>query len=195
MKKNYVNYLLLMILCVSLGACNNDPNISSGLTKQADKLSKATENINQNANSNETANKQENLVPALPEEGETFLGDWVIKRDIKTGTVSAYSREDINGLLGKRLTYASNVAIYDGSVCKNPVYKEARYSKKDFFENRYVSFETLGIEGDTITEINIYTDKNYKNTWDSTGSCFLIKDKDTLIVFDQGVYFELNRLK
>jgi len=143
-----------------------------------------------------TGNIQEEKTGNGESKNISYYGDWKITKDIGYGPASVYDQNDINHLIGKVVTYSeSNAGIAPDDV-KNPYYKETKYTNNDFLFNYNVKFENLGIESETIELIEIYLDKNLKNYYLETGGTFFLTEKeDKLIMFDQGVFFEMERIK
>ncbi|MCM1991825.1 hypothetical protein [Oceanirhabdus seepicola] len=128
---------------------------------------------------------------------EIYLGDWRIKKVLASGRGTTYSSDDINYILNKVLYFSKEEAscfgddiIYLDMVAKNPVYSKSVISKEDFESGwrHYVLFEDLGIQRDSITEINASDSKG-------NGSILYIKDSNTMILYGGGVFFELERIE
>lgn len=124
--------------------------------------------------------------------GEIYFGEWVINQ-VQAYGVGTFSGEDAESLLGKSLSFAVNEASYFGDqpsdigkMASNPIYTETVISENDFVANYRIPFDNLGIEADTITEVNV-SDAN------GNVSTFFIKDDNTLIIYGGGTYFELVR--
>ena len=138
-------------------------------------------------------NKDINKLSLGEDAGSKMLGSWIIKRTVAFGKVSALSDEGINKLIGKRIKYSSNTANFGNKICKYPKYKKSRISEKDFFENNgYTSFKELGLQGDNVTMVEVFSEKeDYNNFWYTIGGRVFVKDKNTLIANYEGVFFEL----
>lgn len=123
-----------------------------------------------------------------------FYGEWIIKRAIAYGKVTAYDEQDIEKLLGKKITYLPNRASFENDVLIHPYFLVSRESKDEFFVNSNVTFEQLGVTANSITRVRIYTNKEHTKPWFSTGGIFYT-DNNILIMYDGGVYFALERIK
>lgn len=124
---------------------------------------------------------------------EDFYGNWLINRTVAFGKVSSLSDEEINELIGCSVEYSSNTAKFGNDICKNPVYKKSIISETNFFENNgYTTFKELGLQGDSVTMVEIFCEKeDYSNFWYTIGGRFFVKDNNTLITNYEGVFFEL----
>lgn len=124
---------------------------------------------------------------------EEFYGDWVINSVLAYGSAGTYSSEVAESLVGKSLSFSADKATCFGDepsylekVAKNPVYMATDITSSDFVSNYRMTFDKLGLEGDSVTEITaVDSERN--------GCTFFIKDNDTLIVYGGGTYFELVR--
>jgi hypothetical protein len=126
---------------------------------------------------------------------EPYLGQWQIKKELAFAPASTYSNDDIKAMIGKKLTFSKESATcfgdnieYLNNTAVNPTYKKTVISKTDFQTNNRVTFERLGITGDSITQIDAADAEG-------NGSTFFIKDNNTLILSGGGVYFELTRIQ
>jgi hypothetical protein len=140
------------------------------------------------------ANKKEQAQQAKEDsKTNTFLGNWIVKRDLVTGSVGAYGEAEINRLLSKEIVYSQAKAKFnDELTCPNPKYQKTVYNEEMFVKETRLTFKAIGINAKSITTVNVFDSKG--EYWSgSPASHFIIKDKDTLILADQGQYFELVR--
>jgi bla regulator protein blaR1 len=134
------------------------------------------------------------IVPdTLPVDQAVYYGDWVINRVLAYSQSGTYSKEDAESLVGKEMSFSADSATcfgdqagYVDTTASNPVYTATVYTSSDFISYYRMSFELLGLTGDSVTEI---TAKDSQGN----GSTLLIKDENTLIVVGGGTYFELLR--
>lgn len=124
----------------------------------------------------------------------SFYGEWEVKRLVDSPPVSMHNDEDINKMIGKKFLYAKEIASSSEHLLQNPVYKISTLSKYDFEVGYKMSLKKLDINSESIVQVMIYPDNTYKDTWDSTGNIFFIKDNDTLILYDIEC-FEMKRIK
>jgi bla regulator protein BlaR1 len=147
-----------------------------------------------NTNTNTNTTKQvQNTAASTNQAKEAFYGQWVIKQVLAYGPSGTYSTEDAKGLVGKSLSFSADKATCFGDdpsaitkVASKPVYKKAVIINSDFTANYRMTFDKLGIKGDSIKEITVSDSKGAVCT-------FLIKDDNTLILVGGGTYFELVR--
>ncbi|NEW04698.1 hypothetical protein GK047_01520 [Paenibacillus sp. SYP-B3998] len=178
-------YVLVILSTSSLAACNdhNPVNLSSSneLSQESIKVS-PTPSVSQ-------------------KKDEVFYGEWVIKKLLASDSITTHGDEDIQFLLGKKITYsADSVILYNETTLKNPHYKLSLNTKEEFSKenDNEISLEQLGIEGNSVTSVMIYEDEASKVPWiisgkNKIGWSFMIKDKDTLIIGNGGDFFELVR--
>lgn len=124
---------------------------------------------------------------------ESFYGDWQIEKILAFAPVSAYSEDDLKAILGKQLTFSKESANCFGDelaqlnqTAIKPAYEKSIRAKNDFEADSRVTFDSLGIESDSITEISAV---------DAEGNgCLLYqKDNNTLILYGGGVFLELKK--
>jgi predicted small lipoprotein YifL len=202
MKRLFISLSLIVILAVSITACGKKTNTKPPQIKNT-KTNNSTSNINTNTstsstdvtnttNSNNANNNSVNENQAG--QNQIYYGDWTIKKLLAYGPVGELSNNDIKKMIGEKISFSNQRAVYQGNICQNPAYKKTTISGSDFESNNKVSLSRLAVTSNSIDQVVVYTDNNFKNTWDSTGSTFYIKDQNTLILFVGGVYLELDRL-
>lgn len=189
MKRTFISFLLIMVLIVTLTACKSKSvaiNTSqNGDSAKHNNITKSSTDITNKTNNSSEENQ--------PEQSETYYGKWLIKKQLVYGPVGTYSNDDIKKMLGKKLSYSNEKAMYETNTCEKPAYKKSTISQTDFEASNKVKFSNLGITNNSIVQVIVYSDSSYKNIWNGTGCTFYIKDQNTLILFDGGVYFELDR--
>ncbi len=197
MKKSLLICLLTLVFAVSSGCNASTPNKQNDDTQKPTNVEQNKESINPNKQAIDSSSVEKNYLKGDNTEtaNERYFGTWIINRDITSGQASTYSKADIEKLLGKTITYSADLVSFFDNECKNPHYKKVTVSEDKFFEDFYVSFNRLGIKTKSIDFIDVYTDKESKEHWESVGSTFMVKDNDTLILFDNGEFFEVARLK
>ena len=188
MKWLMTTFFALAILITILSGCQNIfEKVKSGSNSDA---------ITNNDRSEEPlniVNSEDNLEKEIVND-EDFYGEWIIKQYYPFTGVTEYSVTDAEKLLGKRIIYSYNSVSFDEKSCNAPCFYIETVSKKDFEELNYYTFQQLNLETESIAAVDVYTDKDLKSLWDSIGSSFLIKDKNNLILFEGGVYFDLVRV-
>ncbi|MDF2487040.1 MAG: peptidase BlaR1, partial [Herbinix sp.] len=118
-----------------------------------------------------------------------YYGDWTINQLVAFGQSGTYSREDVAGLIGRDMSFTADSATSFGDqasyidiIANNPTYTATEYTSEDFIAYYRMSFDLLGLTGDTVTEI-VAVDA------EGNGCTFLIKDENTLILVGGGTYF------
>jgi hypothetical protein len=144
------------------------------------------------ANPTLVAEEEAATVPAEDSQA-TYYGEWTISKVLAYGQSGTYSKEDAEGLIGKEMSFSTDSATcfgdeasYIDNTAKSPNYSATEYTDSDFVSYYRMSFDLLGLTGDTVTEISAKDSKG-------NGCTFLIKDENTLIVVGGGTYFELVR--
>ncbi|MDF2941287.1 MAG: peptidase BlaR1 [Herbinix sp.] len=173
-----------------------DPNITD--TEQSDPTAPAQEgSATTEPARDDTAGaepvRDDTVAAEAAQRDEVFYGDWVINSVLAYGSAGTYSKEDAESLVGKSLSFSADKATCFGDepsylrkVATNPEYLATEITSSDFVTNYRMTFDKLGLEGDTVTEITaVDSERN--------GCTFFVKDKDTLIVYGGGTYFELVR--
>lgn len=139
-----------------------------------------------------STNDTESII--LDQTPQKFFGQWVITKHLANSRITAYSSDDIKKFLGRKASFSTEKAIFFrghsglDEVIINPIYKKKLISEGDFeFRTKTLTLAKLGITSDPAQEIEVSNEKKTK------GCGFFIKDNDTLILADGGVYFELKR--
>lgn len=123
-----------------------------------------------------------------------LYGDWVVSSHVASNPQgSTYSQEDIDAMIGKELTYAEDRASYDGEELTQPYYQMTKVAKAQFEADNSLTFEDLGIGGDSVVDITVYTDPEGQDVWVIPACFVFIVDKDHLIIRGDGEYFGLTR--
>ena len=118
----------------------------------------------------------------------SYWGTWQITSST-FGAYSAMSEEDCSALVGTRFEYFKDYAIYDDQHrLDSPQYCESTQTADDFSSiYQGTSLEMLGIFKDSIQVVAI-------ENASGIGDTFYIKDKNTLIIPWDGVFFEVQRV-
>jgi len=124
----------------------------------------------------------------------SYYGQWKINKAVAFAPVGTYSTEDIEGILTREVTFTETSATgfgdsldYLDTTINNPTYTETTVSKADFEENYRVTFEQLGLTGDSVVEVVASDEKDNR-------SIFFIKDENTLLLYGGGAFLELVRM-
>lgn len=124
---------------------------------------------------------------------EIFYGGWVVRKIIASAPVTGYDESEARQLIGKKISYSAHSARYDDVIKEMPYYKKSTLSEAEFKEEFRVGFKRLGVNTADIVEVDVYVDADFSNFWDSAGNTVFIKNKDSLILFSRGIFYELHR--
>lgn len=206
--KRLTSALLAIVLCLSLSACgeNNGGSANSTNDTVVANLNDAitSPNSTETANSvdqTDTAKETQDINKTLSEVSQSsfeniFYGSWVVEQQVVTDPKNFDRKKAKNLLRGKKLVFSDKLAKFENDICQNPSYVEKQFADYDFALKTAVEPKLLGIYEPTITAITVCTGKDQKKVWNSPGSHFVIKDKDTLILAAGGMqYYILSRVK
>ena len=196
MKRKFISLFLIVILIIIMTACegksvSNNFSQTGGSVKHHNNTASASTGVTSKTDNSIKANNAVKANQSVPK--ESYYGDWVIKKEVFYGPVGTYSNDAIKKMLGKKLSYSSESAVYETNTCEKPFYQKTIVSQADFQINNKVKLSDLGITNNSVAQVIVYTDSSYKNIWNQIGCEFYIKDPNTLIMLDGGVYFELDR--
>ncbi|MEF2964804.1 hypothetical protein V3851_03100 [Paenibacillus sp. M1] len=125
----------------------------------------------------------------------SYYGKWKITKAVGYGPVSAYGKEDIDQLIGQEVTYSKESAGIPPKEIKNPYYRETIFTEDDFTNHYNIWLENIGVKTNEIKIVQIFMDKDFhENYFETGGDFFLTENIDKLIMFDQGVFFEMDRV-
>jgi hypothetical protein len=203
--KRLTSALLAIVLCLGLTACSggsesssNDvvvPNLNNAISSP-----NSTETAN-SIDQTDTAKTTQDINNTLNEVSQSstenvFYGNWVVKQQFVINPANFDRKTAKNLLRGKKLVLSDKLAKFDNDVCQNPSYGEKQFADYDFALKTAVEPKILGIFDPTITTVTVYSEKDQKKVWNSPGSHFIVKDKDTLILAAGGTqYYTLSRIK
>ena len=193
MKRTFISLFLIVIVIITMTACRGK-NVDVNTSQNGDSVKQNNNITNSSTNASNTTSKTDNSAKEdQSDTKETYYGKWIIKKQIAYGPVGTYSNDDIKKMLGKEISYSNEKAMYETNVCEKPAYQKSTISQADFEANNRIKFSKLGVTDTSIVQVIVYTDSSYKDIWNGNGCIFYIKDPNTLILFDGGVYFELDR--
>jgi uncharacterized protein YxeA len=157
-------------------------------------LSKAFEDETTKTTSS-TESQTESQVNSNDTAQEIFYGDWIISRLLNYNGIGSYSNDDINKkIIGNQLSFSKEQSSsfgddlsYMKNIINNPTYEKLALSKDDFEAKNDISFDSIGVKEESITEINVIDSNN------DIQCDFYIVDQSTLILYGGGAYFELHK--
>lgn len=126
---------------------------------------------------------------------DSYLGTWVIQKQLDGAPLGDFGNMELKDIIGKELTFsAQKASCFGDSVdtlgqyVNNPDYKKTDVPKSEFEQVNDVTFSSLGINGDSITQIVVTKDPDR-----NTGIVFYVLDNNRLLVNGAGTYFILTR--
>jgi len=118
-----------------------------------------------------------------------YFGKWQLKRILPVTAGGALYQEQAAALIGSWVYYSRNEARVGDKECKNPSYEEVYLSQDEFLVSARVSAKKLGITSSTIQKVLVRDRAG--NIWDAPGCLFFVRDRDSLVVLYQGIFFEM----
>lgn len=167
----------------------NETTKDESTNKNDNDKTKSKDIISKDKNNDNTKNSSEEKA------SEKFYGTWTISKDLTTSKqITTYSSDDIKSIIGQKLIFSKEKSTAFGEsidtlkqTIQNPIYKKNVISKARFEEEWKITFKDLGIQGDSVTEVNVSSSKG-ESTCD-----FLIVDDNTLILTGGGVFLQLKK--
>ncbi|WP_252244142.1 hypothetical protein [Clostridium sp. ZBS14] len=155
---------------------NNSSNNSNNNTVSNSNESTSTKKDSQDITKEVSNDKNE----------ESFYGNWVIKEVVGYSKVSGGS--DPSSVINTKMSFSGDSATFGETSWKNPKYI-IKSEKKDDLEYDYrTNFSKLGINKDSIVNVRVEGEKpNFQRN-------FFIKDDNTLIYCDEGVFYDVERI-
>ena len=110
---------------------------------------------------------------------------------VPTTNVSSLSEKNINDYIGQEIVVTENKIVTNQGSIKNPIFEEKTLTSTEFFNDRKVQFSSLGIKGDTVTQVEV---SNYKHeTGDGLASDFFLTNDNKTYTQIGGSFFELGK--
>lgn len=190
--KKKIFIIALIISSILIVGCSNKQTEEPSTNNENAQVSTNTQTpsltptpIDNNAIDNDVLEKNE----------KPFYGHWMIEKTVAFSRVGTYGEEDIKEIIGRTLSFSKEESSCFGDdisylkeTIKNPTYIESTMTSDEFAADFNVSLSAIGIDADTVTEIQINDANN------SLVCTFFIKDDNTLILFGGGTFFELSRV-
>ncbi|WP_449621736.1 hypothetical protein [Robertmurraya sp. Marseille-Q9965] len=168
---------------------------STSKTNTSKNTNNGSDTDNSSGSSTQASSAKTNSSDKKNESEEIYYGQWQINKVIAYGPVGTYSSDDVKKLIGKQLAFSKKSATRFGDKMEDldetvtdPVYKKSVITKNDFPTNYKVTFEQLGINGDSVTEVVATSTEGIGTVF------FLTPDNNKLILFGGGTFFELAKL-
>ena len=166
---------------------------TSDETNQATPSSTVKPSTNSQADSSSKAQPSTNSQASTSSVGKAkfYYGTWIIKKYVPTTNVSSLSEKNINDYIGQKIVVDQNQIVTNQGTIENPIFEEKTLTNTDFFNDRKVQFSSLGINGDTVTQVLV---SNYKHeTGNGIGSDFFLTNDNKTYTQIGGSFFELGK--
>lgn len=118
--------------------------------------------------------------------GINFYGTWKITSCAGTASVYALSQEEIDAKMGTILTYERNFYTWNGESTWVVGYDRTMLTAEEFQNAFKIPLSALGVQEDQILEISADQGGTF-------GDYAYVVDQDTLLVFEDGVFFTAER--
>ncbi len=170
---------------------NDVKEASSNSDTAKNSTSNNSSNNNTVSNSNESTSTKKDLQNVTKEVSndkneESFYGNWVIKEVAAYGKVHA--GRDTSLVINTNINLSKNLAIFDKESFKNPKYIIKNEKKEDLAWGYHMDFSSLGINKDSITTITVKSEDS------SFQDKLIVKDDNTLISCDEGIFYYVERV-
>lgn len=127
-----------------------------------------------------------------PEESQKdskpFYGDWKVTKRAGESKIYALSEEEISSFIGTTFTYGDKEYKNGSDEIKITSYEEGLETADQFYSDFSIELADIGIEEDSVPTVSLDAESNF------FGANIFVKDKDTLIVLYEGVFFEAVRV-
>lgn len=198
LKKIILAFMAIGLTMTTLAGCSNDKtatptNVSDSSSNITSPQTNPTEKPSTN---NQAAPSPTVKPPTSPqastssgEEAKFYCGTWIIKKYVPTTNVSSLSEKNINDYIGQKIIVDENQIVTNQGIIEKPVFEEKTLTSTDFFNERKVQFSSLGINGNTVTQVEV---SNYKHeTGNGIGADFFLTDDNKTYTQIGGSFFEL----
>ena len=129
--------------------------------------------------------------------GQVFFGDWIIDSKLPDAPMGDFEEEDLKTILGAGLSFSAEKASCFGDALDTlgqtvdkPEYVTMDVSRSDFESMTGESFDSIGRQGDNITQVSVVKDPER-----NTGIVFYIIDDNTLLANSAGTFFLVKKIK
>ncbi len=159
---------------------NTDNNTETNNTASSSTDSKDT-NIAVEKNNNSTNNNSssQNNDKETSNDEKSFYGNWEIKK------VAGYAKVSVGektSLIGLKISLSNNLATFGNESYNNPQYKMINKTQNNMASEYKTNLSKIGVSTDSIMQLNV-----------SDKITLFIKDNNTLLYFDEGVFYEVKR--
>ncbi|MBZ9693446.1 MULTISPECIES: hypothetical protein [unclassified Clostridium] len=176
---------------------NENKNDVKEASSNSDTAKNSTSNNSSSSNNNTVSNRNESTSTKKDSQDitkevsndkneESFYGNWVIKEVVGYSKVSGGS--DPSSVINTKMSFSGDSATFGETYWKNPQYIINNENKEDLEYDYRTNFSKLGINKDSIVNVRVEGEKpNFQRN-------FFIKDDNTLIYCDEGVFYDVKRI-
>lgn len=116
-----------------------------------------------------------------------FYGDWKVTKRAGESKIYALSEEEISSFIGTTFTYGDGVYKNGSDEIEITSYEEGLETADQFYSDFSIQLTDIGIEKDSVPTVSLEAKSNF------FGANIYVKDKDTLVILYEGVFFEAVR--
>lgn len=120
-------------------------------------------------------------------DSKPFYGDWKVTKRVGESKIYALSEEEISSFIGTLFTYGDGVYKNGSDEIEITSYEEGIETADQFYSDFSVQLADIGIKKDSVPTVSLEAKSNF------FGANIYVKDKDTLIILYEGVFFEVVR--
>src|SRR5581483_605759 len=133
-----------------------------------------------------------------------ILGTWVVHRQIPTKTISCWSKEDAQKLLGSEIQYSDKIFRWSNTTVEKPAVGSRTVTAQQFHDENSgigprgteITLQELGIRDDSVTEVEIQHSPAhlFAETSEIPGDDVIVKNAATIVFSVCNTYFEARRV-
>lgn len=120
--------------------------------------------------------------------GINYYGTWKVTSCAGTTPVYALSQEEIDARVQTTVVYAGNSYTWNGEDTWISGYDTAQKTADEFQEEYRIPLSSLGVQAYKIIEVTADPGGDF-------GDTFFVVDNDTLLIFQDGVFFTAERMQ
>lgn len=184
--------LLVAILLITLSGCENQKMQNNDNQKDNTTTTDNKEKTNKDIKENDSTTQKDsdstntntnisspNTVKETSKDQKSFYGSWKITKVAGYAKVSTGEKQSLMGL---KISLSNNLATFGNESYNNPQYKMTNKTKANMASEYNTNISKIGIDADSITQLYV-----------SDKMTLFIKDNNTLLYFDEGVFYEVNK--
>lgn len=134
-----------------------------------------------------------------------IVGTWTVLRQLPTKTISCWSKEEAQKLVGSEIEYSDKMFRWNKTTIENPDVGVRPVTAQQFHDENSgigsrepeITLQDLGIRSDSVTEIEIEHPPAhlFSETSEIPGDDVIVKDAATIIFSVCNTYFEAKRVR